>query len=95
MKRAKLIFPLMFLVALAGSAFTRYSASSSKKEVITAYYYDQGYGSCNTTSIDDGQCITDNVGSLCYMFVYDYGTYTLMFQNWLPSTCYQPFYSYY
>ena len=94
MKRVKLNFPLVFLVALAGSAFTRYSRSSAK-EVIPAYYYDNAYGTCNTTSIEDGQCMVDPVGGPCYQYVFDYGQYTLMYQNGVPSGCYMPFYSYF
>jgi hypothetical protein len=83
----------MFIVALAGSAFTRISNSS--KDVIPAYYYNSAYGLCKTTSIDPGQCIADDVGNLCYVFVFEYGKYSLLYQNGTPFNCYTPFYSYY
>lgn len=91
MKRVKFIFPLMFLAASAGSAFTRFSSS---KEVIPAYYYDESYATCNTTSIQDGQCIVDNVGYICHQFVFEYGQDADLYQYAIPSACYQPFYSY-
>jgi hypothetical protein len=94
MKRAKFIFPLVFLLALAGSAFTRYHKSAAK-EVIPAYYFDDTWATCNTTSIDDGICIVDNVGEICNQYVYEYGQFTTLYQNGIPSGCYQPFYRYY
>lgn len=93
MKRVTLIFPLMFIVALAGSAFTQFSKSS--KEVIPAYYYNDAYAICQTTSIDAGTCIADNVGYICYAFVYEYGQNTILYQYGIPSACYQPFYTYF
>ena len=83
----------MFIAALVGSAFSRIS-SSSAKEVIPAYYHDDLWATCRTTSIEDGDCIVDDVGNLCYEFVFDYGRYTLLYQNGTPSSCYQPFYRY-
>jgi len=83
----------MFIIALAGSAFTRIANSS--KDVIPAFYYNSGYGICQTTSIVPGHCTVDNVGSLCYVFVFAYGNYSILYQNGIPFTCYTPFYSYY
>jgi len=82
----------MFLLALSGSAFSRYAGSS--KDVTPAYYYDAAFARCKTTSITSGQCTIANVGNPCYQFVPEYGNYTYLYQNGIVSTCYQPFYQY-
>jgi hypothetical protein len=94
MKRVSLIFPLMFLVALAGSAFTQLKSSSTSKKATLTYYYDDNWAMCDGTAIVDGNCISDPVGYVCKEFVDSYG-WAIMYQYGVPTGCFQPFYSYY
>lgn len=88
----KFIFPLMFLVALGGSAFSRHS-SSAKAGVIDAYYYDPNWNTCNEIQLDDQKCMSDNLGYVCMEYVDGIG-YQYVYQAGFGNTCYQPFYSY-
>lgn len=94
MKRAKLfLFPLLFIIALAGSAFTRQKASAAAS-YITAYYLDN-FGFCKAIVLSDGKCLTDNLNYVCTEYVPDLGKTTDMYQNNIGNTCFQPYYSYF
>ena len=92
MKRTLIIFPLMFIIALAGSAFTRH-AQSAKSDQMIIYYYDSNWNTCDATEIEDGTCFSDNLGYICTVYIPGHG-YQYVFQDGYGSTCYQPFYSY-
>jgi len=93
MKRLRLLFPLMFLLAFVASAFTQ-NGVSSKKRVMTAYYQDPYSGDCNVTALSDGQCITDPVGPQCTANVYPYFNLPMWQYGIVPGICYVPFYQY-
>jgi hypothetical protein len=92
MKRMKLIFPLMFIIALAGSAFSRQS-TATKSRFVQAYYQDPWLDNCNSTQLVDGKCVVDPVGYICQENVLGLGPQD-MYQSMIPSLCYQPYYSY-
>jgi len=92
MKQTKLIFPLMFLVALAGSAFSLHGKPAKSDQMI-AYYYDPVWNTCDATELDDSKCMSNNLGYNCMEFIPGLG-YQYMFQAGFGNTCYQPFYSY-
>lgn len=94
MKRVKILFPLMFILALAGSAFTQQVSSHSKRDV-TVYYQDNLHHQCNSYVTTDGQCITDYASYQCTIYIQDVGTYMPVWQQGgLGLTCFQPYYSY-
>jgi len=83
----------MFLIALAGSAFSQHSKAAQKKQML-AWYYDPNWNVCYETEIDnDGQCMSDNLGFVCEQYIGGLG-YQYMFQAGFGSTCYAPYYSY-
>jgi len=82
----------MFILALAGSAFTK-QARSSKADLIVAYYEDPNYSTCDFVQLDDGKCIADNVGYPCTEYISGIG-WSQMYQNGIGSVCYTPYYSY-
>jgi hypothetical protein len=92
MKRTRIIFPLLFFIALAGSAFTLHSHSAKKDQMII-YYYDPNWNTCDATEIEDGACFSDDLGYICMVYIPGLG-YQYAFQDGFGSTCYQPFYSY-
>jgi hypothetical protein len=92
MKRTQLLFPLMFLVALGASAFS-FHAKSAKSDQSIGYYYDPNWNTCDAIQLDDGKCMSDNLGYTCMEFIPGIG-YQYVFQGVFGNTCYQPFYSY-
>lgn len=94
MKRAKLLFPLMFVLALAATAFTQRASSLSRRDT-TVYYEDDLYHTCNAYITTDGQCITDYASYQCSIYIIDEGNYMPVWQqNGLGINCFQPYYSY-
>lgn len=87
----RFILPAMFIVALAGSAFTRYSRTASSDYI---GYYEDKFGNCQSFDISDYNCIMDALNYPCYEDV-GIGTPQLMLQYEFGNTCYQPYYSYY
>jgi hypothetical protein len=97
MKKIKWLFPLMFLIALGGSAFTRSTAGKAKKDVVNVYYQDS-YGYCDYTEIVDpnNNCVSYPLNYICSENVYWDGTgWTVMYQYGFTTVCAQPYYSYY
>lgn len=95
MKCAKLIFPSMFILALASSAFTQRPSSQSKRDV-TVYYEDNLHHTCNPYVISDGDCITDYAGYTCMVYIENTGNYVAVWQQGgFGLTCFQPYYSYF
>jgi|GEM_PF-1907600 len=93
MKRIQFIFPLVFLIALAVSAFSRHATKSAAKWPMTAYYYDPNWNTCDEIELDDDKCYPDAVAYLCQEYIGGLG-YEQMWQAGFGNTCYQPFYSY-
>jgi hypothetical protein len=89
MKKAKFIFPLMFAIALTGSAFSRSSAANGQ----LAFYQDPWMDDCTSTSLPGGQCVTDPANYICEENIIGMGAY-VMYQSGVPGICYQPYYSY-
>ena len=89
----KILLPAMFLIALAGSAFTKYSKTATNN-YFTTMYYDDGYGDCEYTYIIDANCVTEQLNYICWEDTWDIG-WAVMLQHEVGYTCYQPFYSYY
>jgi hypothetical protein len=83
----------MFLIALAGSAFAKYSKAAASANS-TIMYYNDGFGSCEYTTIIDANCVPEPLSYICYEDTHDVG-WQIMFQHEAGFTCYQPFYSYY
>jgi len=92
MKRMQLIFPLMFLLALGGSAFSRH-VKSTPASTIDAWYYDPRWNVCNEVQLSDDKCFVDNLAYPCLEYIGGIG-YTPMWQSGFGSTCYQPYYQY-
>jgi hypothetical protein len=92
MKRMHLLFPLLFLIALGGSAFSRYS-HSEKTGTINAWYYDPNWNTCDGIQLDDDKCVVDPVGNQCQEFIGGLG-FTDMWQSVFGNTCYLPYYQY-
>ncbi len=82
----------MFLIALSGSAFTRY-VHSSKAD--TMAYYEDRYSNCQGFDVEDYNCLQDDLGYLCFEIVDGTGIPKLMLQYSFGPVCYQPLYSYY
>lgn len=92
MKRMQLIFPLVFLMALAGSAFSRHATTSARSQMLV-YYEDPNWNTCVETEIDDDKCVTDPVGNQCQEYIGGIGQAN-MWQAGFGNTCYMPFYQY-
>ena len=92
MKQTTLLFPLMFLIALAGSAFSRHEKTGKSDQMI-AYYYDPVWNTCDAIELDDSKCMSNNYGYNCTEYIPGIG-YQYMFQAGFGNTCYAPFYSY-
>jgi len=94
MRKMKWLFPLLFGIALAGSAFTRLPAKATSSPMIA--YYEDPYGYCDATEVDDPNCTSDFLNYICYEDMVDDGTgWTVMYQMGFTTTCWQPYYSYY
>lgn len=95
MRKMKWVFPLMFVIALAGSAFTRQSSHKTSASTIYPYYQDS-YGYCVSTAINDDNCTTVVLNYVCYEDIVSDGTgWTVMYQYGYGTVCWQPYYSYY
>jgi len=88
----RLLLPAIFVIALAGSAFTQFSHASSKFG--TTMYYKTSFGDCNYTYIIDANCVATQLNYICEEDITGYGWQTMLQQE-VGSNCYQPFYSYY
>ena len=97
MRKINLLFPLMFVLALAGSAFTRQSTSTQKaKSFGTPAYYQDPYGYCDDVYVDDTNCSYYYYSYVCEEFVIDNGEgWTVMYQNGTATVCWNPLYSLY
>jgi hypothetical protein len=84
------LWPLLALIAFAGSAFTKLKAKSNKFGM-PAYYFDQWSGTCASTYVY-GLCTLSNTGRFCTVYESSVGAYVTMFQYGLPYYCYQPLY---
>lgn len=94
MKRAKLIFPAIFVLALASSAFTQRASSHARRDV-TVYYSDDLQHTCNPYVTTDGQCLKDYAGYICEVYVEEIGSSTMVWQqDSMGMNCFQPYYSY-
>jgi len=92
MRKTKFIFPVLFIIALAGSAFTQQS-KFAKKGYLIAYYENPWQGDCSTAQLIDAQCVSDPTGYTCTVNIIGSGSF-VMYQYGLPGICYQPYYSY-
>jgi hypothetical protein len=91
----KVIIPAVFILAIAGSAFTRFSnTSQSKKLIWNGYYYDSWHN-CQPIAFDDDNCTDDSefAGYICTELT-DNG-YQNMFQNELGYVCNTPYWAYF
>jgi hypothetical protein len=91
----KLIIPVVVVIALAGSAFTRFSnTSQSKKTIWDAYYYDS-FGNCQPTIFDDDNCTDDSefAGYVCTELTEN--GYQPMYQEENGYVCNLPFWAYF
>lgn len=93
MRKIKFLFPLLFLIALAGSAFTRQSAQKVNAFGVNAYYKDP-YGYCNSLFVNDPNCSPTLNGPVCYEYVNGIG-WTVMYEFGTATVCWQPYYSLY
>lgn len=86
----------MFVLALAGSAFTRFSTTSTAKaqakNSITAYY-EGPWNTCESWVVTDDNCVPEQLGYICWELTEDNG-WQVMLQYAFGTTCYQPYYSY-
>jgi hypothetical protein len=87
----RLLVPTMFLLALTGSAFTRYSSSHAR--FVNAFYED-ALGNCDSWQIPDGDCSADPLDYVCTENILGAGWETMYEYN-LGSLCYQPLYTVY
>ncbi|HVU95411.1 MAG TPA: hypothetical protein VHE34_09310 [Puia sp.] len=97
MKKIKWLFPSLFLIALAGSAFTRQSHAKSKYTDVPGYYQNS-YHYCVYYNYDDqfDNCVTDNLNYICWENAYwDGSGWVVWNQFGLGTVCWQPYYSYY
>ena len=95
MRKFKYLFPAMFLIALAGSAFTRQSAHKSKAFDWPGYYQDP-YGYCDDYYVTDPNCSPDLLGPVCEEYIITDGIgWTTIFEFGTTTTCWQPLYSLY
>ena len=88
----RLLLPAVIVIALAGSAFTKFSTFSSRFG--TTMYYDDGYDDCGYTYIIDANCVTTQLNYICYEDVEEVG-WTVMLKHEVGNSCYGPYYSYY
>jgi hypothetical protein len=96
MRKIKWLFPLMFFIALGGSAFTNSTVYKAKYTVVPAWYQDM-YGYCDFIDYEDyfDNCVSIPQGNICYEFIPGAGM-TVLYQNGNGGiTCWNPYYSYY
>lgn len=97
MKKINWLFPAVFIIALAGSAFARQSYGKSKNTVVNAFYQNR-YRSCVYTVYYDpfDNCVTDQLNYICWENAYWDGSGWVVFNQFgYLSACWQPYYSYY
>ena len=94
MKKINLLFPLLFVIALAGSAFTRQSLQKKKAFGVNAFYQDQS-NFCDQIWVDDPNCSPDLLGPVCEEFILDNQGWTVMYEFGTSVVCWQPLYSLY
>ena len=95
MRKMKWLFPLMFVVAFAGSAFTRQSTQQKKTFGYPCYYQDANDGYCDSYFVNDDNCTPDLMGPVCEEFILDNDGWTIIFAYGTSVVCWQPFYSLY
>lgn len=97
MKKFNWLFPAIFLIALAGSAFTRHSSGKSRMTDVYAYYMNR-YHYCVSVDYSDpyDNCVTDDLNYICWENAYWDGSGWVVFNQYgLLTICWQPYYSYY
>ncbi|HVU95413.1 MAG TPA: hypothetical protein VHE34_09320 [Puia sp.] len=97
MKKFNWLFPSLFLIALAGSAFTRHSLGKSKGTVVDAYYMNT-HRYCVFVDYYDpyDNCVTEVTNYICKENAYWDGSGWVVFnQCGFNTVCWQPYYSYY
>lgn len=75
MKHARLLFPLMFVLALSATAFTQRASSHSKRDM-TVYYEDELQHTCVVYIEDIGNYMPvwqqNGLGMNCFQPFYSY-----------------------
>ena len=94
MRKINLFFPLMFLLALGASAFTRISNQKSKAMQGWAYYVDPN-NYCSQFYVNDTNCDLYLTGPVCEEWVNIYSGWQIMYQFGTSTVCWQPYYSLY
>ena len=87
--KGKLLFPMMFLVAAGGAAFTRPTKAKAFDQSV--YYYDEWTFTC-TPVIGQG-CTVDYTTVPCSTFVDDEIQPVPLYQSGMFGVCWQPLYS--
>jgi len=94
MRKINFLFPVVILIALAGSAFTKQSSQKKTKAFPIDAYYRDASNFCQYSPVDDPNCSPDLLGPVCEEFQMDVG-WTVMFEFGTTTICWQPLYSLY